>query len=124
MGTHQVLVIDDDVDIRDSLVDFLQDHGYAPVGAVHGRDALDKLNAPNLRPCAIILDLMMPVMDGKMFRQEQLRIPDLSRIPVIVISAQKNVAEAIEDLDIARSLPKPLNLSALLKVLREYCLPV
>ena len=53
---HQVLVIEDDFDIRESLMDFLEDHGYRPVGAAHGREALKKLGAPGLRPCLIILD--------------------------------------------------------------------
>jgi CheY-like chemotaxis protein len=124
MGTPRVLVVEDDEDIRDSLMDFLQDHGYQTVGAVNGRDALDQLRAPDLRPAAIILDLMMPVMDGKAFREEQLRIPALSRIPVILISAHRNVSESGAEFDLAHRLQKPLDLPALLQVLQRICAPV
>jgi CheY-like chemotaxis protein len=118
---HQVLVVDDDEDIRESLVDFFEDHGYEAVGAVHGRDALDRLSTHELQPCVIILDLMMPVMDGKEFREEQLGHPDISRIPVVVISAYKDVAENAKSLNVASTLAKPLDLSTLLRAVQKYC---
>jgi CheY-like chemotaxis protein len=124
MRPHQVLVIDDDEDIRESLIDFLEDHGYQVFGAAHGHDALQKLGQPDLRPCVIILDLMMPVMDGKGFRQEQLRHPELSSIPVIIMSAYKDFAHAAMQLQVTDCLPKPLNLNTLLRVMREHCAPV
>jgi CheY-like chemotaxis protein len=122
MANHEVLVVDDDQDIRESLMDFLQDHGYTPVGAEHGRDALEKLGAAEQRPCLIILDLMMPVMDGRSFRAAQLRDPELSQIPVVVISAQGG--SPTQELQVQDHLPKPLNLSALLAVLRTHCAPI
>jgi DNA-binding response OmpR family regulator len=119
MPGHQVLVVDDDQDIRESLMDFLQDHGYQPLGATHGRDALEKLGKSTERPCLIILDLMMPIMDGKTFREQQLRDPELSRIPVVVISAYRDVA--VTGLQVTSHIPKPLNLTALLDVVRAHC---
>jgi len=121
MQTHQVLIVDDDEDIRESLVDFLEDHGYEAVGAVHGRDALDKLLSHALEPCVIILDLMMPVMDGKEFREEQLGDPGISNIPVVVISAYKDVAENAKSLNVTSHLAKPLDLSTLLLAVQKYC---
>lgn len=121
MSTRQVLVVEDDEDIRESLLEFLEDHGYEAVGAVHGRDALDKLAAPDLTPCVIILDLMMPVMDGRAFREEQLERPELSEIPVVVISAYKDVRANTKDLNVASALPKPLNLATLLEVVEQHC---
>jgi DNA-binding response OmpR family regulator len=122
MANHEVLIVEDDQDIRESLMDFLEDHGYTPVGATHGRDALDKLGASPQRPCLIILDLMMPIMDGKTFRETQLRDPELSRIPVVVISAQGG--DPTGELQVKDHLPKPLNLSALLAVVRTHCAPL
>jgi CheY-like chemotaxis protein len=122
MASHEVLVVDDDQDIRESLMDFLQDHGYTPVGAEHGLDALAKLGSSLQRPCLIILDLMMPVMDGRSFRAAQLRDPELSQIPVVVISAQGGAST--KELQVRDHLPKPLNLSALLAVLRTHCAPL
>src|ERR1022692_5028349 len=92
MQTPPVLIVEDDEDIRESLQDFLQDHNYQTIGAVNGRDALKRLAASDLRPCAIILDLMMPVMDGRAFREEQLRSPALAEIPTILILAPNDVA--------------------------------
>jgi CheY-like chemotaxis protein len=120
MAAHQVLVVEDDEEIRESLLDFLEEHGYQAVGAVHGRDALDKLGGPDLRPCLIVLDLMMPVMDGGTFRNEQLRDPKLSGIPVVVISAYKDVDARAEGLGTVH-LKKPLDLRELLKTVQEHC---
>ncbi|HEX5658510.1 MAG TPA: response regulator, partial [Polyangiales bacterium] len=81
-----ILIVDDDADIREALVDVLTDHGYPTHAVPHGAAALAALQA-GLRPCLILLDLMMPVMDGITFRQRQLAEPDLKELPVLVISA-------------------------------------
>jgi len=120
---HQVLVIEDDVDIRESLMDFLEDHGYQPVGAGHGQEALQKLGGADLRPCLIILDLMMPVMDGRTFRQQQLMRPGLSEIPVLIMSASREVEKTAKELGTVGHLPKPLDLPTLLEVVRDHCVP-
>jgi CheY-like chemotaxis protein len=123
MAAHPVLVVDDDDDIRESLMDFLEDHGYEPLGAADGRDALDKLRAHGPRPCVIILDLMMPVMDGREFRERQLEDPELSAIPVVLVSAYQDVTDIARNLMVARHLPKPLDLEALLEVISAHCTP-
>jgi CheY-like chemotaxis protein len=120
---HQVLVVDDDFDIREGLMDFLEDHGYQPVGAIHGQEALQKLGGADLRPCLIILDLMMPVMDGRTFREQQLQRPGLSEIPVLILSASKDAERTAEELHTAGHLPKPVNLKVLLQVVRDHCMP-
>jgi CheY-like chemotaxis protein len=121
MPAHPVLVVDDDDDVRESLMDFLLDQGYHPVGASDGREALEKLAGADVRPCVIILDLMMPVMDGRTFREQQLVSPDISGIPVVVISAYKDIAEMLTDLGVDSHLPKPLDLTALLKTIERHC---
>ncbi len=69
--------------IRESIVEFLDDNGYEAVGASDGREALQKLGASSdAPPCLILLDLMMPVMDGRTFRERQLQLPELAAIPV------------------------------------------
>jgi CheY-like chemotaxis protein len=117
---HHVLVVEDDEDIRESLMDFLQDHGYQTVGAIHGREALEKLGG-GTKPCVIILDLMMPVMDGSAFRQAQLQDPHLSAIPIIVISAYRNVEQKAETLKANSHMTKPLDLRVLLDTVQGYC---
>jgi len=120
-NTHGVLVVDDDETIRESIVDFLHDNGYQAEGALDGKDALDKLGMSGQKPCLIVLDLMMPVMDGLSFRQEQLRRPELSAIPVLVLSAYKDVAERAQELEAAAYLNKPLKLSDLLRLVEHHC---
>jgi DNA-binding response OmpR family regulator len=117
-----VLVIEDDEDIRASLLEFFDDHGYQARGAANGREGLTALTAGAL-PCIIILDLMMPVMDGWTFRAEQLRRADVARVPVVVTSAYKDVEDRIKGLQATGFLPKPIDLDALLGIVRAHCGP-
>ena len=122
MTDHRVLVVEDDPTIREVLVEVLGEHGYDAIGACNGREALDALAASSDRPCVILLDLMMPVMDGRSFREQQLQIPDLSDIPVIVISAHLDHTVA-NDLHAAAYLRKPVKLAEVLRSVRTYCDP-
>ena len=118
--SHVVLVVDDDRDIRDSLVEVLQDQGYHAIGAGNGREALDALRTSAEMPCLILLDLMMPVMDGREFREEQLKNPAWTSIPVIVISAYNDVADQARALA-ADHLRKPLAVRPLMDAVRRHC---
>lgn len=80
------MVIDDDADIRESITDVLEMRGYRVQSAVNGRQALDLLRE-GTRPCVILLDLMMPVLNGWEFRAEQTRDERLKTVPVVVIPA-------------------------------------
>jgi len=120
-STHRVLVVEDDLEIRESLMEILEENGYEPVGAANGHEGLDKLRTSHEQPCLILLDLMMPVMDGRMFRQEQLRRPELADIPVVVLSAYRNVAEETKDMHVASFLKKPMKLDDVLGVVRQHC---
>jgi len=121
MTSHRVLVVEDDETIRETLIEFLEEQGYEAVGAVHGQDALDKLAGTREPPCLIVLDLMMPVMDGLAFRQQQLEDPSLQRIPVVVISAYKDLERRTSDLNVAGHLQKPLKLVDLLGLVQQHC---
>src|ERR1043165_9216822 len=81
---HRILIIDDDFGIRESLAELLAAEGYLAAAPATGRDALAKLDEDGPWPCLIVLDLMMPVMNGESFRELQLRIPELAHIPTIV----------------------------------------
>ena len=119
--TRRVLVVDDDDDIRESLIDFLEEHGFQPVGARDGVDALAKLASLDPPPCLIILDLMMPNMDGRTFREKQMERAGLADIPVVVISAYRDVEQNARDLQVRNWLAKPLNLPVLLQVVENAC---
>jgi CheY-like chemotaxis protein len=109
-----VLIVDDDEAIRESLSEFLTDEGFDVETASNGREAIDLL-ASGLRPCAILLDLMMPVMDGWDFRAEQLRSPAFADIPVALVSGFGFSAESMRaqfpDIEL---LDKPVSLPHLL----------
>src|SRR5689334_6104245 len=79
-----ILVVDDDEDILEALRDLLRDEGYDVVAARDGRTALERLRG-GLRPRLILLDLMMPTMNGYEFRREQRADPALAGIPTIVV---------------------------------------
>lgn len=113
-----VLVVDDDDDIRDSLSEVLEDEGYAVRAASNGIEALADLRSED-RPCVILIDLMMPVMDGYELRAELLRDPDLAPIPVVVISARGSIDhKQVAPADILR---KPIELSKLLDTIDRHC---
>jgi len=120
MAQHRILVVEDDDIIRESLVDFLGDNGYPAVGAVNGRDALVQLHG-RPTPCLIVLDLMMPVMDGQTFRQEQLQDPALSHIPTVVMSAHGDLEHVADEVSAVAYLKKPLRLDQLLEVVKQHC---
>jgi CheY-like chemotaxis protein len=116
----RVLVVEDDEDIRESLIDVLRDFGYESTGAVHGRDALDQLRDRSARPKVILLDLMMPVMDGREFRERQLAMPELADIPTVVISAFRDGERLVATLKPSAYLPKPIDLPRLLELVEYF----
>jgi DNA-binding response OmpR family regulator len=115
------MIVDDDADIRESLMEFLEDHGFETIGARDGQEALDTLGVADPPPCLIILDLMMPKMDGRTFREKQLEHSTLAGIPVIVISAYRDVSGTSREMKAAAWIPKPLNLAALLRAIHDRC---
>ena len=117
----KVLLVDDDFGILDGLSDFLETEGFAVVPASNGFDALNQLRS-GLRVNVIVLDVMMPMMDGWDFRAEQLADPSLRDIPVVVISASGYTRDTLQRQFYARDvLPKPLELEAFLRALKLIC---
>jgi CheY-like chemotaxis protein len=118
---HRILVVDDDADIRETVIEVLEECGHRAQGAANGLEALERLRSSDELPCLILLDLMMPTMDGEAFRAEQLKDPTLSPIPVIVISAFRDSAEKAKVLDAAGHLTKPVSLADLMAVIARFC---
>ena len=117
-SSRLVLVVDDDEDIRAALCAVLEEEGYEAVAVANGRAALDYLSGPRT-PAAILLDLMMPVMDGWQVRSIQLRDARLAPIPVVAITASGLPVESAEHLTLERFLSKPLQLESLFRALDE-----
>jgi CheY-like chemotaxis protein len=109
-----ILVVDDDPDIRDILALILQSRGFTVRSADNGLRALETLD--EWRPRLIILDLMMPEMDGRSFRERQLASPELSDIPVVIMSAAHRLNDAARDLRPGGLIAKPFDLTELLRV--------
>jgi len=108
----RILVVDDDALIRDTLATALGDEGYAVRVAPDGRAALSSIG--NWRPDLIVLDLMMPVMNGVEFRAAQRSAADTAQIPVIVLSAAHEVQSRAASLEPAAVFTKPFDLGDLL----------
>lgn len=107
-----VLVVDDDVDIRSVVCELLTDEGYQVKTAVNGREALATLST--WRPDVILLDLMMPIMDGWTFLANQQSSRRLHRIPVIVMSASHTLTPGDEQLTVADVVAKPFEIDTVL----------
>jgi CheY-like chemotaxis protein len=120
-AARRILVVEDEESIREAVVEFLDDSGYQAVGAGNGRIALDRLTGDSgPPPCLILLDLMMPVMDGREFRERQLENPAWAEIPVIVISAYNDVEQQARALALDH-LRKPLAMRPLMDAVRRHC---
>src|SRR5919201_836869 len=103
---HHILLVEDEPSTRDAMTLVLELQGYKVVGAADGQQALDHLRGDG-RPCIILLDLMMPVLDGWGFRAQQQQDPALAAIPVIVVSADGAVGQKAASLGAASYLQKP-----------------
>ena len=120
VGTRPtILVIDDDDDIRDVLAIVLDEAGFRVVAAANGREALECLREEP-RPDLILLDLMMPEMDGYQFRAEQQRDPALRAIPTLIVTAG-TVTSRVEALGAEAILRKPVSLRRLVDTIRRFC---
>lgn len=119
-STGTVLLVEDDADMRNDLATILEYEGYRVRTAADGNEALEQLRnglAPNL----IVLDLMMPLMNGWQFRDEQRKSPDLLRIPLVLLSGNSDVRRHAEDLGAVDYLTKPIDLSKLMGILKQHC---
>jgi len=116
-----VLIVEDDADTRLALAEVLQDVNYRPLHAANGAAALEELRAAATAPCVILLDVMMPIMDGKQFNAELQKDPALSEIPVVVLSAHADLDSAAQQMQVAGFLRKPVDLGALLATIEQFC---
>jgi two-component system chemotaxis response regulator CheY len=107
---RSILLVEDDEIVRRAIQMVLEWEGYQVHCAGNGQEALDLLGTGEIQPCLILLDVMMPVLDGEQFRHEQLRDPRIASIPVIVVSAA-NFAEAVSAAD---HVHKPFEVQELL----------
>ena len=112
------LVVDDSMLIRFTVCRFLEERGFTVESASNGAEAWDYLRQSD-KPCMIVLDIFMPVMDGRRFRTLQLQDKKLAKIPTIVVSALD--PSAINDLAALKVFRKPVDINVLLDVVKHNC---
>ena len=103
------------------IVEVLEDHDYQPMVATNGKEAIERLRANGTKPCVILLDIMMPVMDGWEFRALQRADSELGAIPVVILTAHANIDEAVSGMAADGALQKPLHLQTLLATVERFC---
>jgi CheY-like chemotaxis protein len=115
-----LLIVEDEPDIREELAEILQARGFRPIAASNGIEALDVATRQGIRPAVILLDLVMPLMNGLEFLERQHEVPLLAGVPVVVITAQKSLATNLPP-TVRAVMEKPLQLPALLAIVRDAC---
>jgi DNA-binding response OmpR family regulator len=114
-----VLIVEDDEDIRADLAAILRVKGFRVAQAANGVEALERMRAE--LPCVVLLDLMMPEMNGWELRAVMRADARLSTVPVVVVSGAGRLDEAAATLDAAAVLPKPFELAHLFELVGRYC---
>jgi len=117
-----ILIVDDDQDLRETLMEALEHAGYSVLPARDGVDAFRQLKNSPVRPDLILLDLQMPNMNGAEFRIEQLKLDEFRDIPVAVLTADPNGKAAADAMNVG-FLRKPLKLPQVLELIPQAILP-
>jgi CheY-like chemotaxis protein len=120
MKARPLLVVDDDADLREAITEVLRDAGYEVIVATNGRHALQVLAQSDPLPRLVLLDMMMPVLDGAGFLAEVRGHAQWGLIPVLVFSA--SARPNLKELGAAGWVRKPVDLEALLEVVARHAL--
>ena len=118
VGLQNILVVDDDPGILDVLEQALDAEGYRVAVASNGQEALERV--AGWRPNIMLVDLMMPVMDGRQFVQAFRSRFDFAGTPVIILSAARNVGEIAAELGVTAVVSKPFDLDELLNLIASH----
>lgn len=122
MANKKILLVEDDQDIRDTLVELLEGEGYEVLFAENGQIGLDKLSQASQLPNLILLDLMMPVKDGFQFCAEKEANPKIAHLPVVVMSADGHIRENQLRVNAKAYLKKPLDIYEIINIVEKHSL--
>jgi CheY-like chemotaxis protein len=117
---RQVLVVEDNDDVREAFITLLLMHGYRASGASSGMHALERLHE-GLRPCVVLLDLRMPEMDGWSVWARMHAEPQLASIPVVMVSGDPDQLRRAEALGLRNFIRKPVDAETLVSIVARYC---
>lgn len=120
MTCKNILIIEDEPEIRETLKQLLEFEGYQVDTASNGKEGVDALVDSVSKPHLILLDLMMPIMNGWEFLEVHSSNDAISKIPVVIVSA---AGERAKTAKAAAYVPKPIDIDALLNAIGLYCLP-
>ncbi len=115
-----VMVVEDDPMIRSSLIELLESEGYDVVGVENGQAALTHLRSVPDLPGVILLDVMMPIMDGWQFRSQQLGDSKISKIPVIVVTADGSARDKAAVMSAQGWVNKPFKIDDILDAVARH----
>jgi len=120
-----VLIVEDDPDIREMLATLLSSEGFHAVGAEDGLEALHLLRTVRHRapetPCLVLLDLAMPRLGGNEFRRAQLGDPTVANVPIAVMSGAVDLEQRAAAMGAVATLTKPLDVDVLIDIVKRYC---
>lgn len=116
----EILIVEDESDAREALASLIEHHGHSVQTAANGKEALAKLERMG-RPCLIILDLMMPEMNGWELREALLEQPELADVPVVLVSGAAGIERAARELNAVDFLEKPVDFSRLYGLVEAHC---
>ncbi len=119
MSSQKVLIVEDEKDVRETIKDILELEGFTVLTAAHGEEALDRLQNDQ-KICLMLLDLMMPVMNGWQVLEEMNNRPPLAHIPVVVVSAITDLT-GIQAQYRCEVMKKPVNISDLIRLVEKHC---
>jgi CheY-like chemotaxis protein len=118
--SKKVMVVEDDAMIRASLVELLEGEGYEVIGVENGQAAMNYLKSSEVLPGVILLDVMMPIMDGWQFRTQQLSDSKISKIPVIVVTADGNAQDKADVMSAQGWVNKPFKIDDILESVAKH----
>jgi len=116
-----ILIVEDDLDVSRLIAEILEAEGYCTAIAANGCEALDHLRKNSRHPDLILLDMMMPVMDGWAFRAAQRKLPEVASIPVVTVTADGDARGKAASIEAAGYVSKPLQIDSLLDEIERIC---
>jgi len=116
-----VLVVEDTDDLRELFVEALEQEGYSAIGAENGEKALELLQGLRHEPCLVLLDMMMPVMDGAAFLRALHETHRLAALPIVLVSAVSLKPGEVEG--VRGTVKKPVEMGVLRDLVKDFCGP-